>query len=361
MIKTVKSHFPAVNYFKDFFSLQKIVKTSTLFLKNYYFGNGTSCFPINFDLVITSRCNLKCSFCNYKPCLNKINHELTTKEWIKFIDSVAYNKPSFFLTGGEPFVRPDIMKILEHMYKKDLSFGIVTNGTLLNEETNKLLIKYKTENLFFSLHGTKKTHDELVCQKNAFEKITTNIKYFTSKKKRPKIVINFVVDEKNINEIPEVLKICDELKIDYFRFQHKAFLLPREVKEHQELFNKKFPNINYKIINNFVSKAPKLSEPLMNINETNSFPKYFQPYLSKKETKSWYSNNHNLKRVCPIVWLTSTIQSNGEVIPCSYYDLSFGNIKNQKFENIWNSQRYKQFRIELKKGLFPGCKRCTRL
>ena len=138
-------------------------------------------------------------------------------------------------------------------------------------------------------------------------------------------------------------------------------MLPREVKEHQELFNKKFPNINYKIINNFVSKAPKLSEPLMNINETNSFPKYFQPYLSKKETKSWYSNNHNLKRVCPIVWLTSTIQSNGEVIPCSYYDLSFGNIKNQKFENIWNSQRYKQFRIELKKGLFPGCKRCTRL
>jgi MoaA/NifB/PqqE/SkfB family radical SAM enzyme len=50
------------------------------------------------------------------------------------------------------------------------------------------------------------------------------------------------------------------------------------------------------------------------------------------------------------------------VTPCrDYQDYSVGNINEQPFYEIWNGEKYKEFRRQLSKGLMPVCSRCCGL
>ncbi|GAG99570.1 unnamed protein product, partial [marine sediment metagenome] len=68
------------------------------------------------------------------------------------------------------------------------------------------------------------------------------------------------------------------------------------------------------------------------------------------------------RRKCFFVWGTLFISPNGDVMPCQFYpDYKLGNIRDAKLKEIWNNEKYRKFRLELKKGLFPGCARCCKL
>ena len=66
---------------------------------------------------------------------------------------------------------------------------------------------------------------------------------------------------------------------------------------------------------------------------------------------------------CYAVWLKSYVLPNGDVTPCpDYPDFIAGNILQQPFMEIWNGERYKHWRRELRaRKLFPVCYRCCDL
>ena len=362
MLSNLRSQIRTRRYFRHFLSPQKFLEAGAGFLVDYYFGKGKSQFPINFDMIITSKCNLNCSFCNYRPALHSKDMELTAKEWIEFIDSVSATRPSFFFTGGEPFLRKDIFEIFRHLHEKKLSYGVITNGTLLTKEKLDQLSNLNAENIFFSLHGKEDTHDRLVGQSGAFRRLVSSIRYLSAKKTHPVIIINSVADEGNIDDVESLIDICGQAGADYFRLQHRAFLLPDELKSQNDLFKKDFPGLKNMVINDVVARPPNIGKKLIVLQQKRfSMPVVFQPYLSKRETLSRYSSSPTLNRMCPIVWLTSTVQPNGDVVPCCYHGLKLGNVIEKSFVDIWNSSEYKKFRQILKAGLYPACKRCTRI
>ncbi len=91
-----------------------------------------------FLLVIspTMRCNLKCWGC-YAGAYNP-KEELSTEEVDRIITEAKEMGIHFItISGGEPFIRKDLLEI----YRKhnDVAFQIYTNGTLIDEETAKIL------------------------------------------------------------------------------------------------------------------------------------------------------------------------------------------------------------------------------
>ena len=67
-------------------------------------------------------------------------------------------------------------------------------------------------------------------------------------------------------------------------------------------------------------------------------------YVEKYKTKSLL----NLKAACVWLWCFTTIQWEGTVIPCCYlqdsYKFAFGNIRKQRFSEIWNGLHYRSAR-----------------
>jgi radical SAM protein with 4Fe4S-binding SPASM domain len=91
--------------------------------------------PTHVDLDLTNACNLACSHCHAasgKP----LPDELSTREICKVLDDLyELGVLSVTIAGGEPFLRPDINTILEHVCQlPGQQVVVVTNGTLLNKQ-----------------------------------------------------------------------------------------------------------------------------------------------------------------------------------------------------------------------------------
>jgi len=91
-------------------------------------------FPLRVMFELTYRCNFNCRHC-YVPQSYREYRELKTKEVFSVLDQLA-DIGCFYLgfTGGEPFLRKDIMKILWYAKRKGFEIIIYTNGSLIDEK-----------------------------------------------------------------------------------------------------------------------------------------------------------------------------------------------------------------------------------
>jgi MoaA/NifB/PqqE/SkfB family radical SAM enzyme len=87
-----------------------------------FFGGRS---PLRVTHVITYRCNLTCTFC----VLPTVDSELDTQEAKNAIDAFRrLGAVSWGFTGGEPFVRKDLLELSRYAKSRDLVSTIVTNG-----------------------------------------------------------------------------------------------------------------------------------------------------------------------------------------------------------------------------------------
>jgi AdoMet-dependent heme synthase len=93
---------------------------------NYFVQNNV---PTNILLEVTKQCNWKCGFC-YADC--GITPALSTVQLLELGDELAENGAmEITLTGGEPFIRKDIVKLLKHYKSLGLAINVNTNASLL--------------------------------------------------------------------------------------------------------------------------------------------------------------------------------------------------------------------------------------
>ncbi|MBU2034553.1 MAG: radical SAM protein [Candidatus Omnitrophica bacterium] len=367
-ITQIKSQIRQILLFRDIFPVQKLF-SGMLTLPFEYFGNsGRAGLPWVINLLVTSRCNLRCEMCSFdasKFCLEA--EELSADQITDFISYASKKKFNIFLSGGEPFLREDIFTIMESIKKRALTFGICTNGTLLNEKKLELLCKNSPEFIIFSLLGDKEVHDSITGVPGSFETLVANIKVLVSMRHKIKIFINCPITQHNIHQLPEIAAIADKLKIYMLRFEHLNFITSQEEQAHFLECQKSFPVDNYRGLSTYRRFTPGANHFFDAISRMramqNSFktPVHFKPSLEDSEIRSWYSNNCISKRQCFFIWRSLFILPNGDVVPCQFMVHKMGSIKDDNLDVIWNNQRFRDFRLRLKRRLLPGCARCCKL
>jgi MoaA/NifB/PqqE/SkfB family radical SAM enzyme len=128
--------------------------------------------PLRVMFELTYRCNFFCRHC-YVPSHYRKYKELKTKEIFSILDQLR-DIGCFYLgfTGGEPFVRKDIFKILHYAKKLGFEIIIYTNGSLIDEKIadelalispNKIdiTIPSMTENAFGHIVGVSGYRDKV--------------------------------------------------------------------------------------------------------------------------------------------------------------------------------------------------------
>jgi sulfatase maturation enzyme AslB (radical SAM superfamily) len=95
--------------------------------------------PVNLIFFVTSRCNLTCTHCFYWKKLNQKIKELELDE-IQLLSRSLPNLLSLSLTGGEPYLRPDLPEIAFAFERNSQvrNIQIPSNG-LLVDQTLRLL------------------------------------------------------------------------------------------------------------------------------------------------------------------------------------------------------------------------------
>ncbi len=112
--------------------------------------------PLAVSYLITNRCNYSCSYCGR---WRKKEPELATDQIIFMIDELAKLGTRFLqVTGGEPFLRPDLLPVLQAGKRCGLYIGLNTNGALISDNTS--LLPY-IDSITLSLDGPAEIHERV--------------------------------------------------------------------------------------------------------------------------------------------------------------------------------------------------------
>jgi MoaA/NifB/PqqE/SkfB family radical SAM enzyme len=142
---------------KSLFNFLTIDGYLQIFRKIYYDRKHRCVIPRLLLIDPTSACNLKCKGCwaadyqkNSNLSYKKLDELCTEAQKIGVL--------TIIMSGGEPLMRKgDILRLCEKHTK--LTFGLFTNGTLIDEEFVKEMVRLGNLNVFVSIEGFRENTD----------------------------------------------------------------------------------------------------------------------------------------------------------------------------------------------------------
>ncbi len=312
--------------------------------KNAYKG------PFHVQIDLTNNCNNDCigCWCN-SPLLDekKMSSEVS-KQYIPFstLKSVLGEvkgmgaKEVYYSGGGEPFMHPEIMEILEYTKKLGLTCYVNTNFTLLDKEKIDRLIKIGVDHLTVSIWaGSAKVYSDTHPNKNedTFYKIKENLVYLNRNKNRfPLIKLYEVIFNLNYHEIKEMIDFariscCESVEFTLIdTIPGKTDKLSLNKEEREDLYNK-CNEISKELASNFNYKG-------VHLFRFDQFIRRLSEDEAVREAK--YDRNIIDSIPCYIGWLFARILPDGNINTClKSHRFPVGNIYEDSFREIWNSPR----------------------
>ncbi|HIJ04882.1 MAG TPA: radical SAM protein [Nanoarchaeota archaeon] len=166
--------------------------------------------PKMLMLYVTDNCNLRCKHCFYWKEVDNPRNAHSIEEIEKLTKSLKERLDLLTLTGGEPFVRKDLVDIVRLFVQnnKVKRIHIATNGLLPDltvRKTNEMLAllgSHTRLTMQFSIDGFEDAHDKVRGMKGAFQKTCETVKKLMEiHDKRLAVSVATVVHRDNFHEM----------------------------------------------------------------------------------------------------------------------------------------------------------------
>ncbi len=301
--------------------------------------------PKTIIFFVTNKCNARCKHCFYWKNINQ-GEELSLEEIKKVIKSLKHRISTLAITGGEPFLRDDLVEICEYFCKtnKTKKINLLTNGFLTDKIYNnvkEIVEKCNAEILVsISLDGTKDVHDKIRGVEGLFDKtIETAKKLKTIKGLRASFLTT--ISDKNIENIEKLKEFTKDIGLAHsFQFVRgsyfSAFGIDKKILNDFNPKDASLPEIGD------VEKLSQLIDSFSGNSMLSKFNKLNREYIlnilkNKKKIIKCYSGR-----------IDGVIYPNGDVSMCELTK-PFANLKNYdyNFYRLWNSKEAKNRRKEL--------------
>src|SRR3989338_310887 len=263
--------------------------------------------PFKLKFENTTVCNLKCKMCPLSVGLKRPVGSLSYENF-KFVFDQIY--PCYLnLTGiGEPLANRDIFKIIKYSKDKTTFVKNTKNFIRLRNETKK----FKTE-----------IHSFIVVQKD------------------------------NFHELPDYIKLANELGFDSI---NGTFVIRLGENENDETG---LDHITSKDAKKVYERTKKVLKDVRVPLRMGNLFEYLQNF--DKEQGPGRNKGHNIDKPCFLPWYTPYITWDGNVCPCDFYaenEIVFGNVFEEPFMKIWNNEKAQAFRKQLIKERIGICATC---
>lgn len=312
--------------------------------------------PLVVTFSVTNRCNSKCKTCNIWKNPNKSSEELKLDEIEKIFKSVG--KLYFLnLSGGEPFLRNDIVDIIElgQRYMSPNLVHIPSNGLLtdvIDKRVREILETLSSRTFLtikLSLDGIGESHDQIRGIAGNFSKVTeTYSRLDKLRQEYPNfhLGLNTITSKFNLDHLDGIVEYARSLKPDSYvtevaENRSELFNLPDDITPDGETYKK--------LILRFRESTKE------NLKSRRSISKYteasrlvYYDYVvrilkEKRQVLPCYAGLSN-----------AHLSPFGDVWPCCIlaYNQGMGNIRDFdcNFKKLWNSSKAKAVRQHIKAG-----------
>ena len=227
--------------------------------------------------AINNTCNSRCEMCSIWKIKDK--KVVKFKEAKKALDILHKNKFGVVqITGGEPFLNPDIFKIIKYAKKIGFIVFIPTNGTLITKDFADKLAESKVDQISISLHhNNPKIFERIEGHKNILNKALQSIENL--KEKGVPVSALCTISKYNVNDIEDVVKFVEKIGIAI------SFSTPITKTETSYSLGGDCTNLKKNELKKVISKIIKLKKEGHNITNNMS---YLNDTLSSLNGKSKY-------------------------------------------------------------------------
>jgi heme b synthase len=292
----------------------------------------------------TQRCNLRCVHCRCSSDLQAAEGDFTTAEAFKLIDDICeLSTPVMVLSGGEPLLRKDIFEIAKYGTGKGLRMCMATNGVLVTDEICEKMKEADIKMVSLSLDGpSAEVHDNFRGSPGAFDGTVRAAGLF--KKHGIKFLINSSFTKRNQPHIADTFRLAKSLGATAW---YMFMIVPTGRGE--EIMNELISKEDYEELLTWHYEQEKHEDQIL--MRPTCAPHYYRivPQMAKKEGVKFERRSLTFStgggKGCIAAQSICLIDCFGNVKPCSYFPMTAGNVKTEKFRDIWeNSPLFQDLR-----------------
>jgi MoaA/NifB/PqqE/SkfB family radical SAM enzyme len=324
----------------------------------------------------TMRCNLHCEFCYVGDLLN-IEGEWRQEMPLDLLRRAFPDDAGLqvSLTGGEIFMRKDILGVMEIFKDKGYTCGyLTTNGTIITDERAEAMAELARagflKHISVSIDGPNELHDKARGVAGTFERTAAGLRKLQEAARRTgaplRVSINTTVAHETLDSLDRMVDVAEELGVDAIGLNHLMFSTPEEVAETVRMTGAPGPSA----ISTFVTPDPgvdaarvrKQVDALAAKCRERRIRFDMRPKVKPAILDDYYTPGKALKGRCLYPFLNARVSFSGKVYFCPFIRVEVGDLTTQSLEEVWTGDRYVSLRKRLlEEGLFPVCRRCCKV
>ncbi len=305
--------------------------------------------PLYCTYTVTWRCNAGCTMCtNWK----KKSSEMSVAD----VERVFKKIPSLTavrLTGGEPFVRPDLVDIVDAIIRgtRVEVVMITTNGILTDRVVNFIKTsRAKNIRLKISLNGYEESDDKVMNVRGAFTSTMNTIKELKALQGTYKFYFGInhtIFNMASYRDSQKIRSLCKELKLSYLPVVAYGRVPLYSERDNEKVMDPASENhFDFKpeevrmIVEELKQAAGEIESPM---------ERMFKMFYLKGIDPAQRPKNVN----CRVLRNHIRILPDGNVPVCLYNHTAVGNLLEEEFEQVWKGPR-----IEKQRQWVDKCSGC---
>lgn len=282
------------------------------------------------SIIVTYRCNAKCNMCDCYHYPTKPEEEISL-ETIKKLPRLNFAN----ITGGEPFIRKDIVDIVDVIKSKSDRLVISSNG-YFSDKIIDLFKRRQDIGIRLSIEGLQKANDEIRGIKDGFEKgLRTLLRLVDMGVKD--VGFGMTVQSMNAEDLIDLYNLSNHMNMEFAT----ATL-------HNSFYFRKTDNV----IDNKEKVAVAFEKLINELLKDKSPKKWFRAYFNHGLINYIYGNARLLP--CDMGRNGFFLDPYGDILPCNGMaeKMTMGNLNEKSFNEIWHSEQAEKIRCTVK-----NCKR----
>lgn len=321
--------------------------------------------PVQLYVVLNAECDLRCRMCRFWQGVYEEpgRTPLASHEIVALLDhAAASGTRSVILTGGEPFLRADLLDVVDAASARFPFVRLQTNGLHLDEAATERLVASGLDVLWVSLDGVGELHDRIRGRVGAFERIVAGLMRLDDAKRRagrpnPQVFVNVTVLPENRDALEPLIAVAERAGASRIAFHHVSDL-GRDVVAATEdrLGARGVATLQFSRQSHVGGRAPGALPAAfwVAIDEARrrgriaveADPLLGEPVRERAEAG------------CTWPWGVAMIGPYGDLLACQSLDgWKLGNLREAPLAALWNGDGYRAFRGHVARGL-PVCRQC---
>lgn len=318
--------------------------------------------PAVLYVEVTNRCDSLCRTCIRTFRTLEPPKDLTLEELTAIADQFPRLERVFLHGIGEPLLNPHLLQIIAYLKTRGVTVVFNSDAIGLTEKKSSGLFGSGLDELRVSLDAATAETYRAIRGVPAFHRVVENVRLLAGMRRRrraatPTISLWFTTLRTNIQELPDFIRLAGSIGADEVNLQRLVFYGHGLAVAEQSLHGR-LSALEDRLLAEATFIAGELGIRLKASGSTTP-----EASLTADERRRPWSG-------CQRPWTLSYVTANGNVLPCcispwtakDYPGLILGNVFTQRFEDIWDGERYGEFRRRFQSEDAPDpCRGCGRL